>query len=356
MAGDWIPIETATPRKTEVLGIAKRAECSRREVVGTMVEFWCWASEQSADGELEISIEILAELFGNSVKFWQAVVDVGWLIETEDGLSIPRAGHWISKGAKARLQATDRKRMSRSRHTSVTGNGQKNSKILARTKKHVDQRDGQKCVYCGFAHGERPPFGPYVGAKITYDHVVPQSRGGDGSPSNVVCCCSVCNRAKSDHLLSELGWKAEHASPECRIEVTGLSRQECDKSATTFNTEEKRSVSVSDTDLSCSESIFDSLPENLSDTRALLDWFKGALVHSGKPKTLRDSQQGFRNVVWAAVGAERAGKPPARLFRYIVGKGEYGKLDEDDLPQVTIRIADLEHDLKMEKRNDKQPV
>ena len=55
-------------------------------------------------------------------------------------------------------------------------------------------RDGWKCVYCGTASG-----------RLTLDHVVPRSRGGDSVWENVVTSCAPCNRRKGDRLLPAEG-------------------------------------------------------------------------------------------------------------------------------------------------------
>ncbi len=52
-------------------------------------------------------------------------------------------------------------------------------------------RDGFRCQYCG-SEGE-----------LTFDHVVPRSRGGRTVWKNVVAACAACNLAKGDKLLSE---------------------------------------------------------------------------------------------------------------------------------------------------------
>lgn len=54
-------------------------------------------------------------------------------------------------------------------------------------------RDGWKCVYCGTSAG-----------RLTLDHVVPRSRGGDSVWENVVTACAPCNLRKGDRLLEEL--------------------------------------------------------------------------------------------------------------------------------------------------------
>lgn len=53
-------------------------------------------------------------------------------------------------------------------------------------------RDGWRCVYCG-----------ENGGRLTLDHVVPRSRGGDSVWENVVTSCSPCNLRKGDRLLEE---------------------------------------------------------------------------------------------------------------------------------------------------------
>jgi 5-methylcytosine-specific restriction endonuclease McrA len=54
-------------------------------------------------------------------------------------------------------------------------------------------RDGWRCVYCGSS-----------GGRLTLDHVVPRSRGGDSVWENVVTSCAPCNLRKGDRLLEEL--------------------------------------------------------------------------------------------------------------------------------------------------------
>jgi 5-methylcytosine-specific restriction endonuclease McrA len=55
-------------------------------------------------------------------------------------------------------------------------------------------RDGWRCVYCGS-----------TASRLTLDHVLPRSRGGESSWENVVTACSPCNLRKGDRLLDEAG-------------------------------------------------------------------------------------------------------------------------------------------------------
>ncbi len=54
-------------------------------------------------------------------------------------------------------------------------------------------RDNWRCVYCGSS-----------GGRLTLDHVVPRSRGGDSVWENVVTSCAPCNLRKGDRLPEEV--------------------------------------------------------------------------------------------------------------------------------------------------------
>jgi 5-methylcytosine-specific restriction endonuclease McrA len=60
-------------------------------------------------------------------------------------------------------------------------------------------RDGWRCVYCGAASG-----------RLTLDHVVPRSRGGDSTWDNVVTSCAPCNLRKGNRLLHEVHMELPH--------------------------------------------------------------------------------------------------------------------------------------------------
>lgn len=123
MAGDWIPARVDLSRRTEVLAIASESGRSRHEVVGLLVDFWGWASNETHDGLLKrLKLSDLCATVGADESFWLAVVSVGWLIVSGDGLRIPNADHWITKGAKARLSKTKRQKGWRERDVDVDAN------------------------------------------------------------------------------------------------------------------------------------------------------------------------------------------------------------------------------------------
>jgi 5-methylcytosine-specific restriction endonuclease McrA len=60
-------------------------------------------------------------------------------------------------------------------------------------------RDGWRCQYCGST------------GKLTLDHVVPRSRGGDSVWENVVTACAPCNLRKGDRSLEQVGMELKAA-------------------------------------------------------------------------------------------------------------------------------------------------
>ena len=60
-------------------------------------------------------------------------------------------------------------------------------------------RDGWRCVYCGTS-----------GGRLTLDHVVPRSRGGESVWENVVTSCAPCNLRKGDRLPQEVRMELKH--------------------------------------------------------------------------------------------------------------------------------------------------
>ena len=61
------------------------------------------------------------------------------------------------------------------------------------TRFNVFLRDRFSCVYCG------------DGDELTFDHLIPRSRGGRTTWDNVVTACSDCNLRKGGRLLAEAG-------------------------------------------------------------------------------------------------------------------------------------------------------
>jgi 5-methylcytosine-specific restriction endonuclease McrA len=61
-------------------------------------------------------------------------------------------------------------------------------------------RDGWKCAYCGSTNG-----------RLTLDHIVPRSKGGESIWENVVTACAPCNLRKGDRTLEQVGMELKVA-------------------------------------------------------------------------------------------------------------------------------------------------
>ncbi|MFQ5963663.1 MAG: HNH endonuclease [Candidatus Scalinduaceae bacterium] len=54
-------------------------------------------------------------------------------------------------------------------------------------RKNIFARDGNKCQYCGKR---------FSTTELSLDHVIPKSRGGKSTWTNIVCACTNCNKHK----------------------------------------------------------------------------------------------------------------------------------------------------------------
>jgi len=80
------------------------------------------------------------------------------------------------------------------------------------TRFNVFLRDRFSCQYCGE---------PYPSHDLTFDHVVPRSRGGRTVWANVVTACSYCNLLKGNRLPQQSGMyratgRSSHRASCCR--------------------------------------------------------------------------------------------------------------------------------------------
>jgi 5-methylcytosine-specific restriction endonuclease McrA len=64
------------------------------------------------------------------------------------------------------------------------------------TRFNVYLRDEWRCQYCAQIFRTH---------ELTFDHVIPRSKGGNTSWENIVASCRSCNTRKSDHMPSKCG-------------------------------------------------------------------------------------------------------------------------------------------------------
>ena len=142
MAGEWIKIESVTPDKPEVFQMAEILGIDPDAVVGKLLRIWVWADQQTIDGNARGVTRALLDRLTSAAGFADALVSVGWLVDTDDGLTFPRFGEHNGKTAKSRALGAKRASKSRSeRDGSVTGALQGRDLEKSREEKSIEEEE-----------------------------------------------------------------------------------------------------------------------------------------------------------------------------------------------------------------------
>lgn len=125
MAGDWLKMEVSLPEKPEILFMSAKTGLHTDTIIGKCFRVWRWFDQHTAEGHARgVTNVTLLSLIGHSddsEKFLNCMVEVGWLEETKDGLSLPNFGYHNGETAKTRALAAKRKKKQRSKsHDDVT--------------------------------------------------------------------------------------------------------------------------------------------------------------------------------------------------------------------------------------------
>jgi 5-methylcytosine-specific restriction endonuclease McrA len=79
------------------------------------------------------------------------------------------------------------------------------TKPIKLNRKRIFKRDNNECVYCGSKRN------------LTIDHIMPRSRGGKNTWSNLVTCCSNCNLKKGNRTPEEASMRMNYKAYEPTI-------------------------------------------------------------------------------------------------------------------------------------------
>ncbi len=84
----------------------------------------------------------------------------------------------------------------------------------------VHERDHWTCAYCGRSVSKTPAREALL---ATVDHILPSSRGGESSWTNLVSACKECNNRKADRTPEEAGMplRVEPYDPALSYRVAG---------------------------------------------------------------------------------------------------------------------------------------
>lgn len=108
MAGDFVMVQFATPRKPEVLRLASLLNIEPPHAFGLCVMAWMWFDEQTEDGRASGATELMLDAVVGRSGFSRALRDVGWLQVREGSLVVPNFDRLMGESAKKRAKNTVR--------------------------------------------------------------------------------------------------------------------------------------------------------------------------------------------------------------------------------------------------------
>lgn len=134
MAGDWIKIEKATPRKPEVLSIAETLGINPDEAFGLCFRFWSWCDDHLTEGNARSVTKTSLDALLNRSGFSDALLKAGWLQARTGSLVIPNFDRHISQTAKKRALTSQRV----AAHKAKKGNAESVTEALPKEEKRRD--------------------------------------------------------------------------------------------------------------------------------------------------------------------------------------------------------------------------
>lgn len=148
------------------------------EGVECLIRLWCWAAQNKPDGDLAgLNREYIALVSGwrkSPDVFIETLVELRFLDTTGFFYKLE---DWGKKQPHLKIVAATKRPY---------------SKAWKKIKTAIFHRDDFTCVYCGATPSQ-----------IECDHMIPISRGGDNSQSNLVTSCPTCNRKKATKTVDE---------------------------------------------------------------------------------------------------------------------------------------------------------
>lgn len=141
MAGDWLKFEKATLDKPEVFAIAAVTGLDPDAVLGKLLRVWSWFDTHTESGNARRVTSLLLDRIAGATGFTDAMVSVGWMEVTADGVQQP--GFDKHTGQSAKTRATTARRVAKSRSGNDESNGstvtKNDTSSLAREEKRREE-------------------------------------------------------------------------------------------------------------------------------------------------------------------------------------------------------------------------
>lgn len=132
MAKDWIKMRVDLSEDPAVIGIASSLGIDEFSVVGRLHRVWSWADSHTVDGNAHsVTVSWLDRLVCVE-GFGKAMVAVGWLEETEDGMRFPKFERHNTQSGKRRALAAKRAEKHRAK-SNANSNADSNARSVTKS-------------------------------------------------------------------------------------------------------------------------------------------------------------------------------------------------------------------------------
>ena len=152
MAGNWIKFDTSTSDKPEVWAIAESLGIDPDAVVGKLLRVWAWFDDQTEKGNAPIVTRALLDRKVGVTGFVTAMVQAGWMVETDGLLTLPNFDRHNGQTAKNRVLTA--KRVATHKKGNAEGNAKGNAPIVTRALPKEEKRREEKNTHTHTAEPE----------------------------------------------------------------------------------------------------------------------------------------------------------------------------------------------------------
>ncbi|CTZ65736.1 phage protein [Escherichia coli] len=158
MASNWIKLEVITPDKPEIFRLAEILNIDPDAALGKVIRFWVWADQQMIDGNAECNARGVTKSAIDRITFMvgfaDALIQVGWLVETNGVLSLPNFERHNGKSSKKR--AVTNERVTKIRELKRKGNA---ASVTQTDQKALPEEEEEEDINTDLTHPKPFPSG-----------------------------------------------------------------------------------------------------------------------------------------------------------------------------------------------------
>lgn len=146
MAGEWIKFDSSLPEKPETLAITAKMGWDDPDLtVGKLMRLFRWFDQHTTDGNADGVTSTLLDRVLGVTGFTECVATVGWIVVTEDGISLANFDRHNGATAKSRAQGAKRAATHRGNASSnASSNGGSNADGVTRPSPREEKRREDK--------------------------------------------------------------------------------------------------------------------------------------------------------------------------------------------------------------------